>query len=686
MAWPAPGGLAGALSTITALVIGICLIGGWHLTQGTSGVGFGDLIAYLGGARESVGGVPVADIFTGSRLPRLLAGIVVGFALGVAGALLQSVTRNVLASPDTLAVTSGAYLALTAVAAFGLAVPLWASAGVAFLGGLGAAAVVLGLAGTAAETSTIRLVLAGSALAMAFDAVTGMLLILFKEETTGLFAWGAGSLAQLNLDASLRAMPAIGAALLVAMLLSRRLDVLGLGDDAAAALGVPVRISRTIAVLCAVLLAAIAVTVAGPIGFIGLGAPVLTRLLSTRVHGLNRHLLRLPTAGLVGALIVLVADVLLRAVLGAGPATSIPTGVPTSLLGGVLIVVLALQIREAGPVRRPPQVRSSIRGGRRFTAVWLTVAVVLVVLVVVGLLAGSMWLRTGDIWLWLQGEAPRLIERSLDERAPRVGAAVFAGAALGLAGCVVQSTVRNPLAEPGILGITAGAGLGAVIVVTAGVDGRGPLIVMALLMGLLTFALIAALAAHGSMLPDRFVLVGIGCGTALSAVSTYLLLRANPYDTPRIFTWLSGTTYGRQAEDVAVVVIALVLAVPILTSRHRELDLIALDDDAPRLLGVRLARTRFTVLAVAAVLAAVSVVAVGVIGFVGLIAPHLARGLVGARHSRSIPVSMLLGGLLVCVADLLGRTLVAPSQVPAGLMIALVGAPYFVYLLRRTDG
>src|SRR5699024_2932631 len=138
---------------------------------------------------------------------------------------------------------------------------------------------------------------------------------------------------------------------------------------------------------------------------------------------------------------------------------------------------------------------------------------------------------------------------------------------------------------------------------------------------------------------------GNGCGTAMCAESMYLILRDNTYVTLRNLTWLSATTYGRRAEDVAVVAVVLVLAVPILTSRHRELDLLALDDDAPRLLGVRLARTRFTVLAIAAVLAAVSVVAIGVIGFVGLIAPHLARGLVGARHSRSIPVSMLLGGL-----------------------------------------
>jgi iron complex transport system permease protein len=122
----------------------------------------------------------------------------------------------------------------------------------------------------------------------------------------------------------------------------------------------------------------------------------------------------------------------------------------------------------------------------------------------------------------------------------------------------------------------------------------------------------------------------------------------------------------------------------VLLGMQRRLDLLAIDDDTPRILGVRLEGSRFTLLGIAAVLAAVSVVAVGVVGFVGLIAPHLARALVGARHGRVIPVSMLLGALLVGVADVLGRTLISPAQLPAGLMIALVGAPYFVWLLRRS--
>ncbi|MFJ9529391.1 iron ABC transporter permease [Streptomyces cyaneofuscatus] len=685
---PAPargaGRLAGA-AVLVLLAVSIVLVGLWHLTQGTSGAGMGDLIRYAAGAREDVGGVPVGDIVAGSRLPRLLAGVAVGFALGAAGALLQSVTRNALASPDTLAVTAGAYFTLSAVAAFGLTVPLWASGAVAFAGGLLAAALVLALTGRTAGTSGTRLVLAGSATAMALDAATAMLLILFDRNTTGLFAWGSGSLAQLNIDASMRAIPLVAVVLCVALALSRKLDVLGLGEDTASSLGVPIRATRTVAVICAVLLTSTAVTLAGPIAFVGLGAPVLARLVAVRVRALHRHALLIPGAGLLGALLVLLADASLRAVLGAEGAASVPTGIPTALLGAVVIVVLALRLRDAGPVRQPPQARAATRSRRSFLLVVTGAVVLLAGAVLVGVLAGSLWLRTGDLVLWVQGTAPDLIGRALDDRMPRVAAAVLAGAALGLAGCAVQSAVRNPLAEPGVLGITAGAGLGAVAVVTSDLPGGRPLlIVAAVATGLATFAVIALLAWRGGFLPDRFVLIGIGCGYGLSAVSTFLLLRADPWNTPRILTWLSGTTYGRSLPDVVPVAVALLVALPLLLSMRRQLDLLAVDEDTPRILGVSPARTRFASLTIAAVLAALGVIAIGVVGFVGLVAPHLARSLVGARHGRAIPVAMLIGGVLVCVADTLGRTLIAPAQIPAGLMVALVGAPYFVWLLRRS--
>lgn len=684
---PAAGrgsGPAGA-AVLALLLAATVLVGMWHLTQGTSGVGVGDLLRHLAGGHEGEDGAPVGEILTGSRLPRLFAGVAVGFALGCAGTLLQSVTHNTLASPDTLAVTSGAYFTLTLVAAFGLTVPLWASGAVAFAGGLVAAALVLLLAGRAAGTAGTRLILAGSATAMALDAATGMLLILFNQNTTGLFAWGSGSLAQLNIDASLRAAPLIAVMLCVALALSRRLDVMNLGDDTAATLGVPIRTTRVTAVICAVLLTSTAVTLAGPIGFVGLGAPVVARLIAGRVRALHRHLLLIPAAGLLGALLVLLADATLRAVQGADGAAAIPTGVPTALLGAVVIVVLAMRLRDTGGVSRPPRARVAVRSRRAFLLVTSGTVVLLAAAALTAVLAGSLWLRTGDLVLWFQGAAPDLIGQALDDRVPRVTAAIAAGAALGLAGCVVQSSVRNPLAEPGVLGITAGAGLGAASIATSGLPGGRPvLIAVAVAAGLATFAVIALLAWRGGFLPDRFVLIGIGMGYGLSAVTTFLLLRADPYNTPRIFTWLSGTTYGRTFSDVVPVAIALALALPVLLSMRGRLDLLAVDEDTPRIVGVRVERTRFTALAIAAVLAALSVIAVGVVGFVGLVAPHLARSLVGARHGRAIPVSMLLGGVLVCVADALGRTVVAPSQVPAGLMIALVGAPYFVWVLRKS--
>jgi iron complex transport system permease protein len=137
-------------------------------------------------------------------------------------------------------------------------------------------------------------------------------------------------------------------------------------------------------------------------------------------------------------------------------------------------------------------------------------------------------------------------------------------------------------------------------------------------------------------------------------------------------------------EQVIPLAIVLVIAVPFVVMSRRELDVLSLDEDTPRLVGIRLEPVRLTLLLVAAILAALSVTAIGVIGFVGLVAPHAARALVGARHSRVIPTAVLLGGLLVGIADTIGRTVIAPAQLPAGLVVALIGAPYFVWLLWRS--
>lgn len=687
------GGAGGALLVLLGLLAALVAAAGWHLTQGTSGIGFGDLLDLALGREPSHGSsASAADVLTGSRIPRLAAGIAVGFALGVSGALLQSLARNALASPDTLAVSGGAYFAVTVVAAFGLSVPLWASGLTAFLGGIGAAALVLVMAG-GAGTSTTRLILAGSAVALALQAGTSTLLILFQEETTSLFAWGSGSLSQLGLGAFTQAAPVVVVATGIGLLLARRLDLLAMGDDTASVLGVPVRSTRAIGTVLAVLLTAAAVTLAGPIGFVGLCAPVIARLLGRFVPAVLRHSVLLPTAGLLGALVVILADALIRAAVGADEAMSVPTGVTTTIAGAVVMVVLARSSRDSGPGRQPPGASVVPRSRGRFVLVLITCAVLATGAVVVGLLAGHQWLHAGDIVPWLRGQGLPLVQFALDERAPRVAAAVLAGGALALSGTLVQATCRNPLAEPGILGITGGAGVGAVVVVTGLSSGFGTgtaaastttVLLAATVGSLVAFALVYGLAWRGGLDSDRLVLVGIGVWYGSVSLSTFLLVRSNPWDTPRIYTWLSGSTYGRTWEQVVPVVVALVLAVPLVMVVRRELDLLALDEDTPRLVGIRLERVRLLVLGTSAVLTAMAVSAVGVVGFVGLVAPHIARALVGARTARVLPVAVLVGGLLLVVADAIGRTAISPAQVPAGLVVSLIGAPYFILLLARS--
>ncbi|MEV0327344.1 iron ABC transporter permease [Micromonospora echinospora] len=679
-----PGGPLAPSRVVTAFVLAVGLvlvITAVHLTQGTSTVGALDLLRLLVGSDDEAARVLVA-----SRIPRLLAGLAVGVALGFAGAALQSLARNPLASPDTLAVNAGAHLAIVTVAAFGISLPVFSSGVIAFVGGLLAAGLVLTLA-TGGQAATTRLILAGSATALALSSVTMLLMLLFEQATIGLFAWGNGSLVQADLAAFTQLAPviAIAAALLVA--LGHRMDVLALGDDTATVLGLDVRRTRLLVVVLAVLLSAAAVTLAGPIGFVGLCAPVIVRLLGRIVPGVHRHRVLLPLSGLAGVVIVLGSDVLLRAVLGGQAGVDVPTGVVTTLFGAVLMVWLARRYRDAGPTRRPPGGHAAVRSRTFHLGVVTAAALVTVAAVVVGMLFGDTMVLLGDVVNWVQGRTGPAYTFVLDQRWPRVAAALLAGAALAVAGTTVQAVCRNPLAEPGILGITGGAGIGAVALLTfVPLAGVAAISGAAGLGAILAFALVYGLARQGGLSSDRLVLIGFAVWQGGTAIITFIIVTSDPWNTGKALTWLSGSTYGRTAPQVLPVAIALLLSIPAVVAARRELDLLSLDDDTPRVLGVRLERTRLLALGAAALLTSTAVSAVGVIGFVGLVAPHAARALVGGRHSRVLPVAVLLGAALVSLADTLGRTVIAPAQVPAGLVTALVGTPYFVWLLWRSRG
>jgi len=498
-----------SLSLLLGLALAV-LLSVVHLAQGTADVRADDLLELLLGK----GTERAADVAVASRLPRLLAGVVVGVCLGMAGAALQSVARNALASPDTLAVNAGAFLAVTAVAAAGFSLPVLASAGLAFVGGLAAAGLVLAL--SAGGSGPTRMVLAGSAIALALSALTSMMLLLFAQETRGLFAWGSGSLAQIGFGVLRQTAVLVVLGCAALLLLARRLDLLSLGDDTSSVLGVDPRRTRITAVVCTVLLSAVAVTVAGPIGFVGLCAPALVRLVAPAVPGLLHHRALLPMSALLGVVIVLGADVLLRASVGSVRSVAIPTGVATTLLGAVFLVVLATRRRDSGPTRHAPAARSArLRSRTSYSVLTGAVLALTAGAALLGSLLGDTTLLAGDVVNWLSGRAGPGVSFVLETRMPRVTAALLAGAALALAGATIQAVCRNPLAEPGIIGVAGGAGLGAVLSITL-VAGAGAWTIAgsALVGAVGASALVFGVAARGGLQADRLVLVGVGVSAA----------------------------------------------------------------------------------------------------------------------------------------------------------------------------
>ncbi|MFD6092715.1 iron ABC transporter permease [Oerskovia sp. NPDC060338] len=675
-------------SAFVVAILVVLVLAAIHLTQGTADVGLGDLLRLVVGGTggDADADRTVAAVLVASRLPRLLAGLLVGVSLGAAGAALQSVARNPLASPDTLAVNAGAYVAVVGAAVVGVTLPFYLSGTLALIGGLAASGLVLVLARGGAAGPT-RLILAGSAITLALHSLTTVLLVLFQQETMGLFAWGSGSIVQSGTSQVALAAPLVAVGLGGLVLVAHRLDLLALGDDTATVLGIDVRATRVVTILLAVLLSATAVTVAGPVGFVGLCAPVIVRLVARKVPGLNRHRVLIPLSGIAGVIVILGADVLLRLVLPGTYGVAVPTGVITTVFGAATLVWLARRLKDSGPAAGTRAAHVRPRTSRRALVVTAVLVALLVAATIAALLLGDRLLLTGDVLNWAADRAGKQVSFVLDQRFPRALAAILAGAALGLAGTVVQAVCRNPLAEPGLLGVTAGAGLGAVAVVLL-VPGVGivGMSVAAVVGALGTFAIVYRLAYRGGLSSDRLVLIGIGMSAGATALTTLVIVVVAPWNLNLALTWLSGSTYGRTLEHVVPVVLALLVVVPVAVLHRREMDVLALDEDTPRVLGLRLDRTRLLLLGASAVLTAAAVCAVGVVGFVGLVAPHAARALVGSRNGRVIPVSMLLGAVLVSVADTVGRTVIAPAQIPAGLTTALIGAPYFVWLLWRSRG
>ncbi|MEV4393163.1 iron ABC transporter permease [Nonomuraea sp. NPDC049607] len=351
--------------------------------------------------------------------------------------------------------------------------------------------------------------------------------------------------------------------------------------------------------------------------------------------------------------------------------------------------------RRTAPV--PPRRPHAVSGrGTGFLLAGLGAA--LVVALVIGISAGSVNLPPdqvwGVVWAYLTGRGgqadPLLAQVVWEIRTPRALLAALAGAALSVAGVALQALVRNPLADPYVLGVSSAASLGAVLVpalgggALAGLTGAlgvtGAAFAAALLSALVVYVLSQR---SGRLLDSWLVLTGVAVGYLCSAATTFVQLQLNPTELQGMMFWLMGSVAGASWADLGVPALLVVCCVAWLSSQARALNALLAGEEAAVAIGVPVAALRIGLLAAGSLLTATVVSVVGGIGFIGLMVPHMVRFVVGADHRRVLPVSLLAGAVFLVLVDLAARVADRPNELPVGIFTTGLGVPFFLWLLRR---
>lgn len=324
------------------------------------------------------------------------------------------------------------------------------------------------------------------------------------------------------------------------------------------------------------------------------------------------------------------------------------------------------------------------RRTRRRSVVTVALAVGVVLVFVVSLMVGQTFYGLDDIVRVIAGETVPGASFTVGElRLPRAVLAVLAGSAFGLAGVTFQTMLRNPLASPDIIGITAGASATAVFGIVVLSLSETAVSILAVAGGLLTALAIYLLSNKGGFAGTRLILIGIGVAAMLDAVVTYVLSKAPAYDLQAAMRWLTGSLNGATWSTVLPLAIASLVLVPALLAKGRDLSVLRLGDDAAASLGIRLQSTRVIVIVAAVALLAFATAATGPIAFVAFMAGPIAARIIGPGGSVLLP-SALVGALLVQLSDLLGQ-FAFDSRYPVGVVTGVLGAPFLLYLLIRTN-
>lgn len=602
-----------------------------------------------------------------SQLPRAVAGLLVGAGLGIAGALMQLITRNPLVSPDLLGITAGAQFGVI----LGLMLPAAFALPLVFLGGLLAAMLTFFFAG-GTRTTPLRLVLAGMAMAQILYALLTLLLTLNERAAFVVAIWDTGSLSQFGWDRVQLALWLMPPLLLGLVLLRRPLNMALLGDAQMRVLGLSPRMLKAVVILIGTLLTAVAIHIAGPLGFIGLVAPNLVRY-GFGVHWPSRVL---PLAALWGGVLTLSADVVVAAV---AEAIELPLATLSAVLGG-LAVMLLLRLTHgrqmltptshgAGePIGRKPST-GIVGGGLAFA-------------LCAGLFAGVVDGEAVSLAMLLAGDG--VAWQMLDLRLPRLMVDAAGGALFATSGLILQGVTRNPLASPSVLGVSQTAALavlaGIMLLPELGLAWRLP---FAWLGASVALMIVIMLNVRHGLEPLRLILTGFAL-SGVAAGLTSLLIGFHSLNITLALIWMTGSSYATTWGDFWVLLPWLIIGLTLAMLARRWMDLLALGDGVADSLGVGAARKRLLLLVLASFMIAAAVSVLGPVAFVGLLVPHAVRLLGFRGYQGRLIVTPLMGAVLLVLADIGGQRLLAPIDIPLGVMTATIGAPVFLLLLSRT--
>ena len=599
-------------------------------------------------------------------LPRVFVALMAGAGLGLAGAVLQRILRNPLAEPATLGISAGAYLTLSIASLWFPALLASGAEWIAFLGAVLALLAILALSWNKG-LSPVTVTLAGMIVSLYCGAVSAVLALFNHDFLTGIFLWGAGYLDQQDWSGVQFLLPRLLLIGVVIALLVRPLTLLGLDDDNARSLGLSIATYRLIALVAAAAMTAIVTASVGIISFVGLAGPALARASGARRTG--EHLF---WSALTGALLLTATDQIVLSL----PVTYrlFPTGAVTALLGAPLLFVLIRRLK----LLAPPQTASA-PVSRRLRYPLANVSILAALLVPVFWLALSAG-QGPDGWSLASGAD---IAALFDWRWPRALAAFSGGAMLALAGGILQRMTGNPMASPEVLGVSSGAMLGVILLLlTAAAPTRADQIAAGAAGAFAVLFLMLALSRKPGFSGDRLLLIGITMSSVSGFVMAVLMTSQDPR-LDQLLAWLSGSTYAVRPGEALLSFGLLVAALVCIPFVRRWLDLLPLGLATASASGVPIAFSRNILFSISALLTAGATILVGPLSFAGLMGPHLARLAGFHRPGTQLAASAIIGGLVLLVADWLGRSIIFPFQIPAGLLATVVGGPFLLVLIAR---